>query len=157
MMTSWQTQIEQLRKDQRTPIIIAGLLVLLLLWSLISFVSTFKSDHLVLTKTKLAMTPTPIPNLSNLHLFGVYASNLDALPTTQLQLTLEGTIVVVKEPALSRALISTPTTPTKVYMSGETLPGNATISRIAKDYVVIDDNGTLEKLALPIPTLTNGG
>jgi hypothetical protein len=37
---------------------------------------------------------------------------------------------------------------------GDALPGNATITRIGKHDVVLEDNGTLEKLALPIETIT---
>jgi general secretion pathway protein C len=154
-MAQWQTQIDQLRKDERTPIVLAGLLVLLLLWTLLSLISTFKMHHLAISPTKPTAAVSPLPSLANLHLFGVYASNLEALPVTQLQLTLEGTVVSVDAPTLSHALISSPSAPTKVYAVGDTLPGNATITRITKDYVVINDNGSLEKLALPIKTVTS--
>jgi general secretion pathway protein C len=63
----------------------------------------------------------------------------------------------VEFPKQSRALIAAPNMPAKVYQVGDTLPGNATIERIAKEYVVINDNGTLEKLALPIKTLQGEG
>jgi hypothetical protein len=42
-----------------------------------------------------------------------------------------------------------------VYQVGDILSGGAAITRIAKYYVVINYNGTLEKIALPIQTLTN--
>ena len=59
-------------------------------------------------------------------------------------------------PTQSRALISSPSAPAEVYQVGSSVPGNATVTRIAKHYVVLNYNGTLEKLALPIQTLTSG-
>lgn len=155
MMTQWQTQLEQLRKDQRVPIVLTVLLALLLLMAVWDTINTIVQHHQKLAAQKIMATPEPLHNLANLHLFGVYANNLDNLPNTQLQFTLEGTVVYLAQPKQSRALIAAPHQPAKVYQVGDTLPGNATITRIAKHYVVIDDNGTLEKLALPINTLQN--
>lgn len=154
-MTQWQTQLDQLRRDHRVPIALAALFALLLLWAVSDFINTFTAHNLNMTTTKTIIAPEHLQNLADLHLFGIYASNLDALPTTQLQLTLEGTIVILDTPAQSRALIASPNAPAKVYRTGDTLPGNTTITRIAKEYVVLNDNGALEKLALPIQTVTN--
>ena len=155
VMMQWQTQLDQLRRDHRVPITLTALFALLLLWAVSDFIGTFTAHNLNMTAIKTTIAPEHLQNLADLHLFGVYASNLDALPTTQLQLTLEGTIVILEAPAQSRALIASPNAPTKVYQVGDALPGNATITRIAKQYVVVDDNGMLEKLVLPIQTVTN--
>lgn len=156
-MTQWQTQWDAFRKDHRTPLWLAGLFLLLLLWEMWSLITVFITTHQRTVVAKTQPTPVSLYPLENLHLFGVYAANLDSLPTTQLQLMLEGTIVVLNAPNLSRALIATPGAPATVYQTGDTLPGNATITRIAKHYVVINHNGALEKCALPIPTLSTHG
>lgn len=155
-MTQWQTQLDQIRRDHRTPLAIAGLFAILLLWAMNNLIDTFKTHHTAITAAKSIVTPMHLQPLAKLHLFGVYAANLDDLPTTQLQLTLEGTIVIPDMPAQSRALIASPSAPAEVYQVGNSVPGNASVTRIAKHYVVLDYNGTLEKLALPIQTLTTG-
>ncbi|OGT43512.1 MAG: hypothetical protein A3F13_00220 [Gammaproteobacteria bacterium RIFCSPHIGHO2_12_FULL_40_19] len=152
-MVQWQTQLEQLRKDDRVPIVLTVLFALLLLLAIWESISTITQHHQKITALKTMAPTVPLQNLANLHLFGVYASNLENLPTTQLQFTLEGTIVFLDVPTESRALIASPNTPAKVYKVGDILPGNATITRIAKHYVVVDDNGILEKLVLPIHAL----
>lgn len=154
-MTQWQTQLEQLHKDHRVPVVLAALLALLLLLAIWNCFHTITQHHRTTTTKKITAPPEHLQNLANLHLFGVYASNLDSLPNTQLQFTLEGTVVSSDFPKQSRALIAAPNTPTKVYQVGDILSGNATITRIAKQYVVLDDNGALEKLALPINELQN--
>ncbi|GEM_PF-5509804 len=150
---TWQAQLNHLRQDHRVPMVLTAFFAFLLLITIGNTVITLTAHH---AKTALTKTQPiePLPNIADLHLFGVYSANLDNLPSTQLQLTLEGTVVSNEAPAQSYAMISAPNQPTKVYKVGDTLPGNATITRIAKHYVVLDDNGTLEKLALPIETIT---
>jgi type II secretory pathway component PulC len=153
-MVEWQTELDKLRRDHRTPLIITAFLGILLLLAIWQFAETFiTSGPTVTTITQPA--PAPLQNLANLHLFGVYASNLDSLPATQLPFILEGTIVFLDAPNQSRALVSSSSGPAKVYQVGSALPGNATITRIAKEYVVLNYNGSLEKLALPIHILTS--
>jgi general secretion pathway protein C len=152
MMAQWQTQLDLIRHDHRTPFFITALLgigIALIGWQL---------TQTLITPTHTANHPTtalekPLQSTADLHLFGVYATNLSALPATTLQFTLEGTVVFLDTPTQSRALIAAQNAPAKVYKIGDTLPGNATITRITKDYVVLNDNGTLEKLTLPIPSL----
>lgn len=152
-VNTWQKQFNQLRQDHRVPMVLTAFFAMLLLITVANTLITLTAHH-----AKIALTKTqpiePLANIADLHLFGVYSANLDNLPTSQLQLTLEGTIVSLETPAQSYALITTPSQPAKVYKVGDTLPGNATVTRIAKHYVVVDDNGTLEKLALPIEIIT---
>lgn len=150
---TWQTQLNQLRQDHRVPMVLTAFFAILLLMTVGNTIITLTAHH-----AKAALTKTqpiePLANIADLHLFGVYSANLDNVPTTQLQLTLEGTVVSIEAPAQSYAMITAPNQSAKVYKVGDTLPGNATVTRIAKHYVVLDDNGTLEKLALPIETIT---
>ena len=154
-MAEWQTQLRQVCRDQRVPLMLAALFALLLFWAAWNFITSFATTHRNITATLSTSKPAHLHNLADLHLLGVYGDNLENLPNTQLQFTLEGTVVVLEIPAQSRALITAPNQPTKVYQVGDTLPGNAIITRIAKHYVVLNDNGTLEKLVLPIKMISN--
>ncbi len=155
-MVQWQTQFEQHSRNPRTPLAIAALLAILLLLTVGQLIDSITADRHQIAATITKTTSAPLPNLADLHMFGVFSSNLSNLPATTLQLTLEGTIVVVNAPKQSRALIASPNVPAKVYQVGDTLPGNATITNITKDYIVINDSGTLEKLILPVPPLLTG-
>lgn len=154
-MASSQINLDQLRRDPRVPLILAAIIAVIFiftLWGMISQFLTHQAKHVAITQA----APTHrLVNISDLHLFGVYINNLQDLPTTQLQLTLSGTVVSVNSPDESHALIASPGQPTKVYQVGDTLPGNATITRVARHYVVINENGTLQKLALPVDQLSN--
>jgi hypothetical protein len=101
-MTQWQTQIDELRKDHRVPLLLAGLCALLLLWSASDLVGTLATHHLAINTAKVKSTPKQLYHLADLHLLGVYPANLSDLPTTQLPFTLEGTIIAVDAPTQSR-------------------------------------------------------
>ena len=152
-MFNWQTQLDTLRQDSRMPLLITAVITVLLLIAIGTSVSDFMDHHhkTIALKTK---SIEPIIHIADLHLFGIYDASLNNLPNTQLQLTLEGTMVILGLPSQSRAIITSPGQPTQVYQVGDTLPGNATITRISKHYIVLNDNGTLEKLALPIQTIS---
>lgn len=153
LMREWQTQLDTLRRDQRVPLGLAVFLSLLLLWAVINFITVFFHSEPKAAAVQTVSVTKHTQNLADLHLFGAYSAI--ALPVTDLQLTLEGTIVVIDSPLRSQALISSPGQPAEVYHVGESLPGNATVTRIDKDYVVLNDNGALQKLALPIQTVAN--
>lgn len=155
-MAQWQAQLDSLRRDQRTPLVIAAIFIILLFLSISQLINTILDHTTKIQAAQTAASPERLINLAELHMFGVFSANLDSLPTTTLQLTLEGTVVNVDSPADSYAIIGSPNQPAKMYQVGNTLPGNATITRITKDYIVLNDNGTLEKLALPIPPLLTG-
>ena len=148
----WQTAFNTLRTDQRVPLILIGVLGILLLCALWQLIDTLTIQSDQLTSKKMIHHTKPY-HLDQFHLFGVYNPSLDALPNAITQLTLQGTIVSVGNPALSRAVIAAPGQPGKVYRVGDVLPGNATITVIMQNYIVISDNGASAKLALPIPTL----
>ena len=153
-MTAWPAQLEKLKNDSRTPILLTAILalcILLILWNTVSI-------FMVKTPTVAKIT-TPhqqiLPSVAKLHLMGIYGGSLSALPNTQLHLTLEGTVVFTDTPTESRAMITAPNQPTEVYKVGDMIAGGATITRISKHYVVLDDNGTLQKLPLPLETFLN--
>lgn len=148
-------QLDHLRQDHRIPMLLGLVFILLLLIAISNSIMTFTADHTKAKQTLVQQTPNkPLPNIANLHLFGIYSTNLSNLPLTQLQLTLAGTVVSLSRPSESYALITSPGQPTKVYKTKAALPSGATIRRIEKNYIVLDDNGALEKLTLPIKTLS---
>jgi type II secretory pathway component PulC len=153
-MTNWQTQFNRLQQEPRVPVALTALFGFLTLTTLVSTAITLTTHHTQVTAIKKSVSIQPLENIADLHLFGIYSANSSNLPLTSLQLTLEGTVVSLETPEQSYALITPSGHPTKVYRTGDTLPGNATISRIAKHYVVLNDNGALEKLALPIETIS---
>lgn len=152
-MMQWQSKLDQLRRDERLPIGLSILFGLLILYVITTFVQTLMTHQHVTTEKVASIETAKLNNISALHLFGLYDTSLTNIPTAQLQLTLEGTVVFLDNPAQSRAVISQPNGPAKVYKVGDTLPGNATITHISKHEVVVNDNGTLAKLVLPIHLL----
>lgn len=152
-MTDWQTYIDKARHDPRSPTILTAIISIMLIFTVWDMISDFIPQHKKITAAQ-TQPIQPLTQVANLHIFGVYSSTLQALPATRLTLTLEGTAVVLDAPTQSRALI-TANQITKVYQVGDTISSNATITHIAKHHVVINDNGALEKLSLPIETLDN--
>src|SRR3989338_780963 len=156
VMIRWETRLEQLQRDDRLPIVVTIFVLLLLLYAVWQTAMVFLdmpfAKKIAATPARAAAISTPV--LADLHLFGVYAGNLDALPDTRLQLSLEGTVITTIHPGFSRAMIASADQPAKVYRAGDTLPDNVTITRIATNYVVIDNNGALEKIPLPVEQLS---
>ncbi|MDP1574237.1 MAG: type II secretion system protein N [Coxiellaceae bacterium] len=153
-MIDWQTEFDKLRRNPRTPVIGTLFFGICFLWSTGAFITTFLEKN-PSPPPKIAKIMVPPVNLGELHLFGVYNVAQANLPTANSQLTLQGTIVVTDSPNESQALIAAPGQPAEVYHVGDTLPGNATITHISGDNIVINQNGTFEKLLLPIQTVTN--
>lgn len=149
-MMQWQTQWDQLRRDERLPIGLSILFGLFILFTVMNFVQTILTHQHTTAEKPTSVETARVNNIASLHLFGLHDTTLVNIPTAQLQLTLEGTIVFLDNPQQSRAVISQPGGVAKVYKVGDTLPGNATINSISKHEVVVNDNGTLAKLVLPI-------
>lgn len=146
------------RNDQRVPLILTTIFAILIILQLLQLFSVFEAGLSIKIPTPTSTTPLqPSPNIAHWHLFGLYERSIQNIPITRLQLTLEGTVVNVVNPKNSYALISSPGQPTKIYKIGQTLPGGAIIRQILKDRIIIDENGNLESLLLPIPKLQKSG
>lgn len=141
-----------LRHTTYTPIILMVLFVMLCVETAWQLIDTFTLHPTVFNADKNIKTDYHYP-INQVHLFGRYAANLDTLPHTTLPFTLEGTVVEMGNPALSHAMIKTAAQHTKVYRVGDALPNNIIISQITKEYVILNNNGQLEKLPLPIQTV----
>lgn len=107
-----------------------------------------------------AVQVQPLPNIAAWHLFGFYqppvtlvnSQNIGSLPTTRLQLKLIG-LFTDSNPKLSKALISAEGQPAKSYGVGDNVPGGATVYEILADRVILQQDGQLERLDLPIKPL----
>lgn|SRR3990167_6406926 len=149
-----ERHLSKLSLHSSLPLVLTAIFGFLLLLALGQFINTFTAHRIKIIPISANKAITPAYNLADLHLLGVYTASLDTLPDTTLQLTLEGTAVDLNHPNASRAVIDAPGHAAKIYQIGNALPGNATMTRIDKYYVVVNDNGTLEKLPLPIETIS---
>lgn len=152
-MRQWQTQLIPWLRDPRVPMALAGFFVIILLFSITHFVSNFKRTHQTIAITKTAMISASPLVLGNLHLMGMYQAAPVRLPVSTLQFTLEGTIVFQDDFTQSRAIISSVGKPAKIYKTNDALMNNVTIQKIEKDFVIVNDNGTAEKIVLPVKSL----
>lgn len=152
-MPTWETWLEELPKDRRASTLIIVVLVAGIIGTGCQLIGTLITTH----KTHNTFTTSHVEKkllaIADLHLFGAYNASLADLPSTQLQLTLVGTVVMMDDPNASRALIMSPGAATKVYRIGDIVSGNTALTRIENHYVVLNDAGTLQKLALPIKLL----
>lgn len=151
-MTDWQAEFEKLRRNPRVPVIAIIFFGACLLWSVGSFITIFlqSAPPPPPTPDRIAAPPTP---LANLHVFGIYTTALDDLPIANIGMTLEGTVVISTAPSTSQALIGNGQQIPKVYHEGDNLPGDIKINHIDEHYVIINNNGSMEKLVLPIKTV----
>lgn len=151
-MITLPPQFTKIQKNPKTPLFISLFFALLIFSVCIQWISVFFIDYIPAIP-KRTTTTTPIISIGNLPIFGHYQQTLDDLPITTLPLLLKGTIVVLNDPQQSLAIISASDRKTKDYKMGDMLPGNAVIKQIDQDTVIIDHNGMLEKILLPIHLL----
>ena len=91
--------------------------------------------------------------ISASHLFGIYDDNTQNVPMTRLPLSLQGIMLAPNEQKNSYAIISTSSVPSKVYKPGDHLPQDAMLKSIREEDVLIQYQGQLQRLALPIKSL----
>lgn len=127
----------------------------LLIYYLWQVFTVFFPASTVLHQQKMSIMASkvePIPDIAAWHLFGVYQDAASLLPTSQLQLTIVG--VFAAEPMeYSQAIIASGDGIQKNYFIGDVLPGNAILTEVLADGVVVRHKGRLEKIVLPKPEL----
>ena len=104
-----------------------------------------------------------VRQLPNWHLFGEVAPETEPVktvvpvdaPDTRLKLTLHGTFSST-DAALARAIIADERGNEEMYAVGDILPGNAELSEIQADKVILLRGGRYEILRLPRETITGG-
>lgn len=141
-----------LQHNRRIPWLVTAFFLLLIIGLIWQFGQTIRTN--LVEPNKQITQPTPIkrlPNIADFHLFGIFDASLQNLPETQLQLTLQGTVVSPKTKNKSYAIIATPNQPTKIYKISQEVPGGAAIRLILKDRIILDNHGSLAVLRLPVP------
>lgn len=152
MANRLNTIMDIFRQDARIPLLIAAFLLLWIIINASQMINTLMDvDVNTPSATHSSSHSAPAPRASQWHLFGRYDSSLHA-PQTRLPLVLQG-IALASSGGHSRALIASSNGPTKVYQVGQSLSDGAIIHKILRDRVLLDDQGHLESLMLPIPKL----
>ena len=136
---------------------IAGLLAALT-WDLIGSSAAPEDTVAVVKSVAVPVNPDNelIRNMPDWHLMGVpnraqapvsRNTAIDA-PDTRLKLVLKGALAS-ENPEQARAIIADPGGKEEHYAIGDKLPGNAELSEIHKDRVILQRNGRFETLRLP--------
>lgn len=148
------TILNKLKNDARVPPMLATTILALTVWLVIS---TFSNIYYAPNTSRDAKLNTyhqhSSTTIAQYHLFGIYDASLNNLPETTLTLSLEGAILNVDDPALSSAIIKAPNVRAKIYHIGDQLPGGATLKRVLKDAIILNNHGDLSQLRIPIETL----
>lgn len=155
-MAALEPQLQQLKTQLNTPLVA---LVLLGFFSLLAVWSGWNSINSILhppqsgdNSVYRAPTKVDLNQASQFHLLGADATNLGDLPLASLGVTLIG--IFADNQNKSTALITLSGGQSKMYHVGDKLAPNVTIEKILTDSVVVQHNGRLEKLAMPIKPLT---
>jgi general secretion pathway protein C len=108
----------------------------------------------------VAAGPAPgvnVPGIVNAHLFGTALAPATGdpanAPATSLSLVLAGTIAGA-DPKSGWAIIGETAQSARVYVTGATLPGGASLREVYADRVILDRGGRME--SLPLPRLSGG-
>jgi len=154
MTAHLNTTMDFIRKEPRVPLLITVVLALLMIFNLSQTLKTLTLHHDISSLSSgTSHVVKTIPDIADLHVFGHYKQNLADLPKTQLPLHLQGIEQVVASEQASRVLIADSNQPTKVYQVGDRVPGGAVVQHIFRDHVILNNNGRLENLYLPIPKI----
>lgn len=135
---------------------IAGLLATLT-WDLVTPQADVQVENIKVSPLPVAADPNAqlIRQLPGWHLMGVVAQKqapvvietpVDA-PDTRLKLVLHG-VLVSDQSGKARAIIADPKGKEEQYAIGDTLPGNAELSEVYPDRVILKRNGRFETLRL---------
>jgi general secretion pathway protein C len=148
--------------QQRLPLAVSGLLVLLLAWQLVQLAWTLLGAGSNVPPPAPAAAPTAGPpaqavdiaSIVNAHLFGeanapaAGSTDPNSVAATQMPLVLVGTIANT-DPTLGYAIIGESAAAAKVYAVGKTITGGTKLHSVYPDRAILDRGGKLEALLLP--------
>lgn len=162
------TDVIRALQSQHVPRVIWVVNLLLVIW-IASLLATLTWDFIGSSETpedvvaEIKSVPVPvnpdselIRNMPDWHLMGVAGreqapvsrnTTIEA-PDTRLKLVLRGALAS-DDPEQARAIIADPGGKEEQYAIGEKLPGNAELSEIHPDRVILKRNGRFETLRLP--------
>ncbi len=142
------------------PTAVAVLLVIVLAAQLASLVWRVLAPAPTPTVTAPVAGPSAAVNVAglvNAHLFGTAAvtatGDAASAPTTNLRLVLAGTLAG-PDPEQGWAIIGETTQSARVYATGASLPGGASLKAVYADRVLLQRGAALE--SLPLPRLAGG-
>ena len=122
--------------------------------------NTVGSDQPQPRNTTIEARPTDVEALISLHLFGKPAGNTGTRPknvstaqATRLPLELKA-VFAASENSASAAIIGQRGQKARLYAVGESVPGNAVLSEVYSDQVLLRRAGKLESLSFPKATFT---
>jgi general secretion pathway protein C len=155
--------------QQRLPLAVSALLVLLLAWQLVQLAWTLLGAGSNLPPPAPATAPATGPqaqavdvgSIVNAHLFGeanapaAGSTDPNSVAATQMPLVLVGTIANT-DPTLGYAIIGENAAAAKVYAVGKTITGGTKLHSVYPDRAILDRGGKLEALLLP-KKFTGGG
>jgi general secretion pathway protein C len=155
--------------QQRLPLAVSALLVLLLAWQLVQLAWTLLGAGSNLPPSAPATAPAAGPqaqavdvgSIVNAHLFGeanapaAGSTDPNSVAATQMPLVLVGTIANT-DPTLGYAIIGENAAAAKVYAVGKTITGGTKLHSVYPDRAILDRGGKLEALLLP-KKFTGGG
>lgn len=147
-----QLSIEQLIHDKRVPRLLSVLMGVAALVYIVMIALQWSMPRPQQTVQTVVRIPK-LPQIELTHLYGKFVESLDSLPETQLQITLQGVIMLPDASDKNAAIISSPSKPAKLYHIGDTIPGDAELKKVMMNQVVILNQGELQRLSLPIKTL----
>jgi general secretion pathway protein C len=153
--------------QQRLPLAVSALLVLLLAWQLVQLAWTLLGADSSLPAPATAPAAGPVAqvvdvgSIVNAHLFGeasapaAGSTDPNSVAATQMPLVLVGTIANT-DPTLGYAIIGESSATAKVYSVGKTITGGTKLHSVYPDRAILDRGGKLEALLLP-KKFTGGG
>jgi general secretion pathway protein C len=155
--------------QQRLPLAVSALLVLLLAWQLVQLAWTLLGAGSNLPPPAPVAAPAAGPlaqavdvgSIVNAHLFGeanapaAGSTDPNSVAATQMPLVLVGTIANT-DPTLGYAIIGESAAAAKVYGVGKTITGGTKLHSVYPDRAILDRGGKLEALLLP-KKFTGGG
>ncbi|MGF1548296.1 MAG: type II secretion system protein GspC [Thiotrichales bacterium] len=153
--------------SRRAPPALAALLLIALAWSLAHLIWLFVAPPAPVnhtprdepTRLRPVTAPDYASRIGQLDLFGIAAIKSaevpEDAPETQLNLKLSG-IYALRDETRGLALISAGGAAEKLFKVGDTLPGNAKLSAVHPDRVMLERSGRFETLRLPSNTPAAG-
>ncbi|MGF1643537.1 MAG: type II secretion system protein GspC [Thiotrichales bacterium] len=145
---------------QNTPRVLSALLLVALAWQSAALIWTIVEPPLPPSSQiriadiaqRQAATPDYATRISQLDLFGIAALQSNAVPEdapeTQLNLKLSG-IYALADETRGLALIGAGGAAEKLFKVGDIVPGNAKLSAVHADRVMLERGGRFETLRLP--------
>lgn len=143
---------EQLIHNRRIPLVLSLLISVIAIWYVVMIVMQWSLPKPQQT-VYVAIHIPHVPQVELTHVYGKFVESLDSLPETQLQVTLQGVIIMTGTSNKNAAIISSPDKPAKLYHIGDIIPGDAELKKVMMTQVVIVNQGELQRLSLPIKSL----